>query len=359
MAKKKAKYSSTSEADSIISSMKGIARRGSELVETETIVIPVSPAHDAALGGGIPEGSFVVFSGLEKCGKTTTALQFGASAQREEFGGRNVYHGNVEQRLKSRDLKGIAGLNLDKFITIGSIPCVRDEETGEVIKPARILNATEHLEAYEQILRDDPGCVLIIDSVSMLLTEGEQSGSMGDFQRADTAKLLHKFCRRNAGMIQTNKSIVIAICHLMMNQNPKGKKYIPKGGMGIAYQADVNIQCTYFTPWEESKDGKPVGQETHWSVITAALQGGIPGTKYQSYLRYGIGLDSVYELVKMGLDLGLIGAAGKPWFECTFLQGKVTGKIPKFQGEAKLTEKIRENPEWVEALQAAVKELFQ
>ena len=57
------------------------------IIDRKSIVIPVSPALDLVLQGGIPEGSFVVFTGQPKCGKTTTSLAFAATAQKEEYQG--------------------------------------------------------------------------------------------------------------------------------------------------------------------------------------------------------------------------------------------------------------------------------
>ena len=57
---------------------------GSAIIDRKSIVIPVSPAIDLILNGGIPEGSFVVLTGQPKCGKTTTSLDFAATAQKEE-----------------------------------------------------------------------------------------------------------------------------------------------------------------------------------------------------------------------------------------------------------------------------------
>lgn len=46
-----------------------IIRSATSVVDKESITIPVSPALDIVLNGGIPEGSFVVFTGQPKCGK--------------------------------------------------------------------------------------------------------------------------------------------------------------------------------------------------------------------------------------------------------------------------------------------------
>jgi len=135
---------------------------GNTVVDRKSIIIPVSPSLDIVLNGGIPEGSFVVFTGQPKCGKTTTSLDFAAAAQRPEYQGdlknpREVYYLNIEGRLKKRDLEGIPGLDLAKFHVIGS-------------QQGKILHAEEYLQIAEKIINEIPGSVVIIDSYSALCT---------------------------------------------------------------------------------------------------------------------------------------------------------------------------------------------
>jgi len=66
---------SVNASDKMLSSIKkdfgaGIVVDANYVMDKKTIVIPVSPALDLILGGGIPEGSFVVFTGQPKCGKS-------------------------------------------------------------------------------------------------------------------------------------------------------------------------------------------------------------------------------------------------------------------------------------------------
>jgi RecA/RadA recombinase len=167
------------------------------VIDKKLITIPVSPALDVVLNGGIPEGSFVIFTGQPKCGKTTTSLDFCATAQKKEYAhgsfkeGREVYYLNIEGRLKKRDLEGIPGLNLDKFNIIGS-------------QEGKILHAEEYLQIGERIINEIPGSVVIIDSYSALCTEAEITSEMNKMQRADGAKLLAKFCRK----VADRKSVV-------------------------------------------------------------------------------------------------------------------------------------------------------
>lgn len=179
-----------------------IILNGNAIVDRKSVVIPVSPSLDIVLNGGIPEGSFVVFTGQPKCGKTTSSLDFAATAQKLEYAhssfkdGREVYYLNIEGRLKKRDLEGIPGLNLDKFHVIGS-------------QQGKILHAEEYLQIAEKIINEVPGSVVIIDSYSALCTEAEITSEMDKMQRADGAKLLAKFCRKVANVIPVNKNVVI------------------------------------------------------------------------------------------------------------------------------------------------------
>ena len=47
-----------------------IIMSANSIIDRESVVIPVSPSLDIILGGGIPEGSFVVLTGQPKCGKS-------------------------------------------------------------------------------------------------------------------------------------------------------------------------------------------------------------------------------------------------------------------------------------------------
>ena len=300
---------------------------GNAIVDKKGVVIPVSPSLDIILNGGIPEGSFVVLTGQPKCGKTTTSLDFAATAQRLEYKGdlkdsREVYYLNIEGRLKKRDLEGIPGLNLDKFHVIGS-------------QQGKILHAEEYLQIGEKIINEIPGSVLIIDSYSALCTEAEITSDMDKMQRADGAKLLAKFCRKVANVIPVNKNIVIGITHLMGNPTGYGAEFKEKSGQAIAYQTDIKLRAKTFKPWVLSSDSTQIGQEIDWQVICSAL--GPPGGTITSYIRYGQGVDKYMEAITLGSDMGLIQKGGA-WYTLTSLPEK-----PKFQGTEKVRNFLLEN----------------
>jgi len=300
------------------------------------MVIPVSPSLDIVLNGGIPEGSFVVLTGQPKCGKTTTSLDFAATAQKPEYKGelkspREVYYLNIEGRLKKRDLEGIPGLDLNRFHVIGS-------------RQGKILHAEEYLQIAERIINEIPGSVIIIDSYSALCTEAEITSDMDKMQRADGAKLLAKFCRKVANIIPVNKNIVIGITHLMGNPTGYGAEFKEKSGQAIAYQTDIKLRAKSFKPWALGADTTQIGQEIEWQVVCSAL--GPPGGSITSYIRYGKGIDKYTELINFAVDIGLINKGGA-WY---------TYNNEKFQGVEKVRQYFVDNPDKYSVLETSVKE---
>jgi recombination protein RecA len=316
----------------------GIMLNANSIIDKKTITIPVSPALDLILNGGIPEGSFVVLTGQPKCGKTTTSLDFAATAQKEEYSAeqpRTVYYLNIEGRLKKRDLEGIPDLDLDRFNIIGS-------QTG------KILHAEEYLQIAERIINEDPGCVMIIDSYSALCTEAEITSDMNKMQRADGAKLLAKFCRKVANVIPVNRNIVIGITHLMGNPTGYGAEFKEKSGQSIAYQTDIKLRAKSYKPWLLGTDNTQIGQQVEWQTICSAL--GPPGGNITSFIRYGKGIDKETELINLSVDLGLINKGGA-WYSLSFLDDKT-----KFQGTEKVRNFLIEDKEAFKQLYESVKQ---
>lgn len=312
---------------------------GNAIIDTKNIIIPFSPALDIVLNGGIPEGSFVVLTGQPKCGKTTSSLDFCATAQKAEYQGklkspREVYYLNIEGRLKKRDLEGIPGLDLDRFHVIGS-------------QQGKILHAEEYLQIAEKIINEIPGSIIIIDSYSALCTEAEITSEMDKMQRADGAKLLAKFCRKVANVIPVNKNIVIGITHLMGNPTGYGAEFKEKSGQAIAYQTDIKLRAKTFKPWTLSADSSQIGQEIEWQVICSAL--GPPGGNITSYIRYGQGIDKYMEAITLASDMGIIHKGGA-WYTLSFLEDK-----PKFQGTEKARQYLCDHPESYQELVKNIK----
>jgi len=313
---------------------------GHALVARPKVVIPISPAIDVATGGGIPEGSFFIPTGKPKLGKTVTALQLACNAQKPQYKskfddtGRDVYFYNIEGRLKSRDLLGIRGLNLDKFHIIES-------------RPGRILSGEDYIDTAERLINERPGTVHIFDSFSQLCTAARRDGDIRDRVRDDAPLLLANFCKRICNVLPVNDTIVVGITHIIANQGggPMSKPTSEASGNKIQYGSDTKLVGKYTEKWEVG--GQQVGQIIHWRCEWSALSG--PG-ELTSYLRYGYGLDKESELITLAVGLGIITKGGA-WF--TFKDGT------QAQGLEKARNVLVERPELYEATYAELREMLQ
>jgi len=313
---------------------------GDSIIEKPKTVISISPALDM-ITGGIPEGSFCVITGPEKVGKTTMCLTFAANAQQEDCKcditdkPRDVYFYNVEGRLKARDLKGIPGLqtNEPRFNVIES-------------KPGRILHAEDYLEIFQAYVQTKPGSIHIIDSISQLCSEARSTNKVGKRFRDDVPLMLADMTKRVANILPVNNCVVMAITHIIADQNPATRKAsMEASGKKIQYQADVKLWATHFTLHPNEDD--VTGQIVHWKCTSSAL--GPPHGKCDSLLRYGSGLDKAWELINYGKDIGLLEVSGS-WL--AFPNGT------KVQGKDKAAQYLRDNPKIYEDMLTQFRELL-
>lgn len=263
---------------------------GQFIIDNPRKVISISPGLDVRLGGGVLEGSTVIFTGPSKIGKTNSILQLCANAQKQ---GRRIFYGDAEHRVNARDLKNISSLDLseDKF---------------QMIRSSRKKNMVAHefLETMEKLMNLYPNSVVVVDSFSALCTQEEKAGGMDKQLRADGAKLMAKFCRKVNNTVGANNILLIGVVHLMGNPSGYGGEK-EGGGKGIAYMVDTKLRASHAEEWIE-KD-RPVGKKIHWKIICSPLG---PPTTATSYFRYNYGLDQYIEVAHMAVDFGVIKQGG-------------------------------------------------
>lgn len=307
------------------------------ILDKERTIFPLSPKLDIALMGGIPSGCWGIISGLSGAGKSSLALSLCSKAQKEEYGSRKCYYFDVEHRLEKKNLLGIPDLSFDK-------------DKLEIISSTRgnILTAEKVLTIAERLLKDEPGIVIVIDSSSSLCTSKEYDGDISAVGRNEGPKLLAQFTRKLNSVVSVQDSLVIIIQHLIANTSGYGSPWLEDGGNKIVYQSDFKLRGYSFKKWEEGD--KLVGQSTSYQIVKAPL--GQPGAKVESYIRYGQGIDNVWELIELACDVGLITKGGA-WFNLDFLL------IPiKLQGQAKVWEYLNSSPNDLKILEKQVKDFY-
>lgn len=314
---------------------KGVIQNASNFLDREEKVVSVGPTLDMKLGGGIPEGNLAIFSGMPKLGKTSLAFQVAANAQ-EQYD-KCVYVLPVEGRLRKMNLMGTHNLSLDedKFVIVGS--------TG-----GKLLTAEENLTIAENIIKSHPGCVLIIDSLSALVALDDRTEEFSHNRRPITPKLLALFFKRISNLLPVQNTIVLGIQHVMQTQGNKGSFLIEDGGLKAQFYKNVHLRLKSMEHFPNPNT--PLGQKIKLDILCSALGG--PCKKVETYLRYGYGVDDVYELLSMALDVSLIEKSGA-WFAVPFLDD-----TPKFQGMENLCQHFYQNPEHKEVLKSSLEEIL-
>lgn len=358
------KFAEDNVSNSIISKYGDVVRSGTEVLESinSLEVIGVSPALDIALGGGIREGSVVVMTGDPKSGKTTTALHFASKCQQKN---KRVIYVNTEGRLSRQNFDGIKDLNSDNILII--------ESTDE-----RVLSAEDFLNIIEYYINNDPGCLIIADSLSNMVPSCELEGEVRTGVRNALPRLLSMFFKRISGTLMKNKVILICITHNIANTG--GSPYAPQKmadcGNMLQYQAGTNMVITHRGKWQVPKDTGPhVGQIANWSIKTSNA-GGRPNSTAEGWIRYGIGVDEVQEVIQIACEFRLIKASGA-WYtiQCAvddptnpvvskLLEQNGIGnsveemeKFFKFQGINNVAEFLNANPIMASFVYSKIKEL--
>jgi len=286
------------------------------IIDNPPPLIPLTPKLDIALGGGVPEGSLFIMTGKKKIGKTATSLHFCKNAQKlllEDGTRRKIVYGNVEGRIKKRDLEGIKGLDLDPnfFRLAGSTK-------------GNILSGEKYLKIFDHIVHHIPHSVGVIDSFSALASEKELSEDLEDSQVAVMQKFIAKFTRRFANVLPINRVTLVGITHLMANIGAVGhaSKTTEKSGNAIQYAQDVKLRATHTTPLKQGE--MQIGQEIHWIVENTATNA-VPGQKVTSILKYGRGIWEEMEVIDLAKDFGII--EGGTWLTLPNSDKKIQGKV--------------------------------
>lgn len=311
----------------------GVIVPGNFILENPKKVLNVSPKFDLALGG-IPEGSWATFAGPPGCGKTTLALAIAAAGQIDD---RLVFYLDAEGRLKPMNLNGIKGLKATDVRVVRS--------TTE-----RQLNGEDFLNIATNIIKAHRGCILIIDSASALCPSDEMSNDVTGKARSSNPKTLGNFVRKNAGIVSTGNNIVVIIKHIISNTSGFGSPHMEDGGVKVKYQADIQLRTvTAPKTWKEQES--VVGQIIEWDVLKYALPLHNNIRKFETYIRYGVGVDDIQECMELAQDFGIIDVSG------TWLALDYNGEKIKYQGGAKFRAHLEEHPDVIKYLKDKLHEI--
>jgi RecA/RadA recombinase len=316
-------------------------------------VIPCSLSADVGLGGGIPLGSMVLIGGKTGLGKTTTSLQYAANAQK--IYGSEIFFYPPEGRLTHMVLSQTRGLNRDKMQII--LPPSIEDKKGKILGHTK-WPADRWWKEIIETIRNTRRSIVIVDSISSLSTEKEQSEGMGYQGRGDLQKLEAQFCRMIGDLIIPNQITVFLLAQTQANTSGYGPPIQIKAGNAIRFQSDIILVGKSVEKWNE-EDGRIRGHDMKFYVEKSAL--GPPNLEITIPLRYGYGIDDIKDVINHCITWNIIKKNGS-WFYLPFKDEKSTeiADLPDkegiaVQGEPKIRTWFLTRPDHLKALEQSIR----
>jgi recombination protein RecA len=280
----------------------GAIMRLGESTRLAVEVIPTgSLALDIALGvGGIPRGRVTEIFGPESSGKTTLCQHIVAEAQKR---GGNCAYIDMEHALDPA-YAAKCGADTDALY-------VAQPDTGE-----------QALEIAETLIRSGGVDMVVVDSVAALVPRAEIEGDMGDATMGMQARLMSQALRKLSAVIRQTNTAMIFTNQLrqkigVMFGNPE----TTTGGMALKFYASVRLDVRRV---QSIKNGSEVmGSRTRVRVVKSG------------------------DLIDIGTQLELINKRGAYF---SFNDERIG------QGRENAKQYLREHPEVMEKLEAAVRE---
>ena len=302
------------------------------LIEQKHEVISLSPQLNYLLGGGISTGSFGIITGKQKLGKTATCLYIAKKAQEAGY---KVVFLNAEHRLTNRDLTTTAGLDLsaEKFQIFQSTP-------------SKILTAEDFMEAAQYSVSTEDKCLVIADSVSMMCPNDLIEGSIRDKFRDTSPALMSRFCKVMLPYVSVSNNMFVAVTHLMANTSGMGYSTVSEAsGTKIQYAESWKLKA-FKTEDILNTDKVKVGLSVHFQCVNTSI--GVAGRKGVCKLLFDTGISELYETVEMAKDCHTPSLYKKgTWW--------IVGD-EKIQGEPKLINFLKEQPDLVTQIRGEIKE---
>lgn len=356
-----------------------IAARGIARIQVARIPFS-SPRANYMLYGGLPRGRIVEFAGEENGGKTTSALDAVANAQklfkeewRQEIDDLEAIEKRKKEQdsrltyLKSRGPKQAVYLDCENTLDedwARLLGVAVDEMM--VIKPMS-QTAEQLFEMVLQIIETDEAGIVIIDSLGVMLSAQAYEKSMEEKTYGGIAAPLTLFSKKAELLCIKYNCTLIGINQMREDMKSTYGGMTTTGGRGWKHNCSLRLMfqkgsfidesCNEIKRSSESPAGNLV------SINIAKTKICKPDRRIGFYtLNYTYGIDVLNDTVELAIKYGIINKAGA-WF--TFVDIE-TGEfitddedeIIKLQGKANVLEYLQENEHLFEEIRTKLNQLI-
>lgn len=277
---------------------------------------------DAALGrGGLAKGRIYEIYGQPSSGKTTLAMSAIAEAQSR---GMNCLFVDAEHSADPKLFESM-GVDLTKLIVV-------DLFTGE-----------DNLMVAEQLMKTGGIDLVVIDSVTSLIPKVAADANLDDSTIALLARLMSKTLLRFVPIAAETDTCIIFINQTRNKIGGYGNPETTTGGEALPFYATGRIRVSGVGAKANrivDEKGNVVGHKTTFEIVKNKLAA--PFTESEADLIYGVGYDTIGEVIKIATDLGILTKGGGGWYSY--------GESKLGQGDNAVRKFFNENPDVLQVI---------
>lgn len=315
--------------------------------EYHNTLIPLSsPRANYSLYGGIPVGRLVEFFGDEGSGKTTTALDVCANAQKLFLSERP----DNPKRVLFLDAENTYDVEWAKKLNV-------DTDSIVFIKPES-QTAEELFQFILDAIETDEVGLVVIDSLGVLVSQQAFEKDIMDRTYGGISMALTIFSKKAEMLCKAHNCTIIGINQMRDNMNSPYGGTTTTGGKAWKHNCSLRVQFKRGDFFDEkgakvnSTFENPSGNFVQMSVIKSKC---FPNDRKTGFYRlhYYKGILSIEDMVDLAIKYGIVVQAGA-WF--SFIDTHTGELIDKFQGMQKLVDYLKENESSLEKMKNFVKE---
>lgn len=302
-----------------------------------------SPRLNYMTYGGMPVGRIIEFAGEEGGGKTTTALDLVAHAQKM-FPDKQVLYVDIERTLDAEWAEKL-GVDIDSLILFSP-----DEQTAEEI-----------MEATKTIVETGSISLCVLDSLAAMVSAQAYNKTIEDRTYGGISMALTLFSKEMIPICARTGCTMIGINQVREDMNSTYGGTTTTGGRAWRHNCSVRMtfqKSDYLDDKGNSiprNSENPVGHLVKVALVKSKVCKLDRKVGFYT-LKYLSGIDYISDIIDLAIKAGIVNAAGA-WYSILDEDGNVAqneGNPLKFQGRAKLHQFLVDNSDWAEEINEQV-----
>lgn len=286
-----------------------------------------------ALNGGFLKGKTVEISGSNNSGKTYLCYQTIANDMKNNPKAIWLWI-DLEGDFNPDACFGLFGVDPDRLL----------------VQPVSQDGAEATLDALIALITEagDKLSGFVLNSISALAPKDEIANSLDKQNIAQLARIMSKFLRVINGKYKDSKLVAIFINQLRTNVGSYGGGQTTTGGLAMGYFASQRIQMRKVKTDASLDENEYMQVKVKIDKNRGAI--GNPNASIMLYIKYGEGIDYVYELINLAKEQELIQVKGGG----NFIYTSNSGEEIKVRGAKNLIQYFKDNEELRKELEAKV-----